>query len=296
MEILITGSHGLIGAALCASLAGSGHAVTRLVRRPPSKSDELNWDAVGSGSATRSGEFDVVFHLAGENIAAGRWTPARKKHIYESRVKSTLRLAGKLAGLPRQPEVFVVASAVGYYGDRGEEILDETSSPGQGFLAEVCRAWEKAAEPAAEKGIRVVHARFGMILDKNSGALGKMLPPFRLGAGGRIGSGSQYMSWIALEDAVRALAFVMENKSVKGPVNVTSPNPVTNREFTMTLGRVLHRPAVFALPAFAVRLAFGEMADALLLASERAVPKKLTDSGFQFLYPWLEPALRKILK
>jgi uncharacterized protein (TIGR01777 family) len=236
-----------------------------------------------------------VVHLAGENIASGRWTSEKKRAIRESRVNGTSLLSESLARLSRPPSVFLSASAIGYYGDRGDELLTEESPPGKGFLPDVCTNWEKATAPAVEKGIRTVHTRFGIILDANEGALAKMLTPFRMGIGGRIGDGKQWMSWIALADVVDALKYLIEDTSTRGPVNFVSPNPVTNAEFTKALGRVLSRPTLFPVPAFGVRLAFGEMADALLLSSQKVEPSVLADRGFPFTWPTLEPALRHIL-
>jgi uncharacterized protein (TIGR01777 family) len=238
---------------------------------------------------------DVVVHLAGENIASGRWTSEKKRAIRESRVNGTSLLSESLARLSRPPSVFLSASAIGYYGDRGDELLTEESPPGKGFLPDVCTNWEKATAPAVEKGIRTVHTRFGIILDANEGALAKMLTPFRMGIGGRIGDGKQWMSWIALADVVDALKYLIEDTSTRGPVNFVAPNPVTNAEFTKALGRVLSRPTLFPVPAFGVRLAFGEMADALLLSSQKVEPSVLADRGFPFTWPTLEPALRHIL-
>jgi uncharacterized protein (TIGR01777 family) len=243
-----------------------------------------------------SEEPDAVVHLAGENIAAGRWTERQKARIRDSRVKGTRLLCDLLARYSPPPKALVCASAVGYYGDRGDEILKEESAPGSDFLFDVCREWEAATQTAVERGIRVVNLRIGVVLSPLGGALAKMLTPFKLGAGGVIGSGRQYMSWIALDDVVRAFHFALTNQSLLGPVNAVAPNPVTNRDFTRTLGRVLSRPTVFPMPAFAARLAFGEMADALLLASTRVEPARLLAGSFIFRYPDLEGALRHLLR
>jgi uncharacterized protein (TIGR01777 family) len=234
--------------------------------------------------------------LAGENISEGRWTDSKKQRIRESRTRGTETIARALAGMPQPPRVLVSASAIGYYGDRGATVCDEATSPGKGFLPEVCVAWEAAAAPAAQAGIRVVHPRIGVVLANEGGALQKMLPPFRMGVGGRLGSGQQYFSWITLDDLVRALVFSIEQETVRGPVNATAPAPVTNNEFTKALGRVLSRPTFFPVPAIMARLAFGEMADALLLASTRVVPAALENHGFQFAQREIEPALRSLLK
>jgi uncharacterized protein (TIGR01777 family) len=239
--------------------------------------------------------FDAVVHLAGENIAAGRWTESVKERIRKSRVDGTQLLSRALARLKQPPRAVVQASAVGFYGNRGDESLTESSPRGQGFLPAVCVAWEAAAEPAEKQGIRVVFLRFGVILSRKGGALKKMLLPFRLGVGGVIGDGSQYMSWITLDDAVAAIQHALSTEGLRGPVNVVSPQPVTNRGFTRTLGRALGRPTVFPMPAFAARLAFGEMADALLLSSQRVLPDRLLGSGYSFRHPDLEPALRHVL-
>jgi len=292
MRVLLSGASGLIGSALARRLAASSEVV-RLVRRDPlSAAKEIRWDpAAGRIEPKQLEGFDAVVHLAGENIGAGRWTAAKKASIRASRVEGTSLLAKTLAGLNQPPKVLVSASAVGYYGDRGEEKLDESSGPGTGFLAEVCRAWEEAAMTAAEADVRVVLARFGVVLSPEGGALARLLPLFRFGLGGRLGSGRQYMSWIALEDAVGAIAFALENDSLRGPVNVSSPQPVTNREFTQTLGRVLRRPTLLHAPSIALRAVLGEMADEMLLASVRVYPRRLLEAGFSFSKPDLEAAL-----
>lgn len=297
MRILISGSHGLVGQSLIGALEPGGHEIYRLVRRAPHSEKEIEWSPDRYSIAiSRIEGFDAVYHLAGESIASGRWTDEKKKKIRESRTKGTKLLSDALANLAQPPKILISASATGYYGDRGDELLTETSPPGNGFLADICVEWEKATDHAKDKGIRVVNTRFGIILDKEGGALAKMLPPFRMGIGGRIGEGKQWMSWIALDDVVSALQFVLTNESMKGPVNFVAPNPVTNTEFTKTLGRVLARPTIFPIPAFGLRLVFGEMADALLLSSQRVEPVKLSDSGYQFAYGKLENALRSVLK
>jgi uncharacterized protein (TIGR01777 family) len=258
---------------------------------------EIGWQPDhGRIDAERLEGVDAVVHLAGENIASGRWTSEKKRAIRDSRVNGTVLLSESLARLSRPPSVFLSASAIGYYGDRGDELLTETSPRGKGFLPDVCINWERATAPAVEKGIRTVYTRFGIILDANEGALAKMLTPFRMGIGGRIGDGRQWMSWIALADVVNALKYLIEDTSTRGPVNFVSPNPVTNAEFTKTLGRVLSRPTLFPVPAFGARLAFGEMADALLLSSQKVEPGVLSDRGFPFTWPTLEPALRHMVK
>ena len=297
MKILVSGSHGLVGTALVRSLTGDGHEVIRLVRGEHAVgAPEVGWQP-------QQGRIDVehlegihaVVHLAGENIASGRWSAEKKKAIRESRVKGTALLSDALARLSRPPSVFLSASAIGYYGDRGDESLTEKSAPGKDFLSSVCVEWEQATRPAVEKGIRTVYTRFGIILDPNEGALGKMLPPFRMGVGGRVGDGKQWMSWIALDDVVNGLKFLLEDESIKGPVNFVAPEPVRNAEFTKTLGRILKRPTFFPVPAFGARLAFGEMADALLLSSQKVEPSVLEDKGFMFTWPTLEPALQHLI-
>ncbi|MFA5190524.1 MAG: TIGR01777 family oxidoreductase [Verrucomicrobiia bacterium] len=280
MNILLTGAGGLVGSALAPRLAAESHTITRLSHSQP-------WPELAA--------HDAVVHLAGENISTGRWTPERKERIRDSRVQVTRRLCEAVAKFAQPPRVVICASAVGYYGNRGDEVLREESAPGAGFLAEVCRDWEAATKPAVDAGIRVVNLRFGVILCATGGALAKMLTPFRLGLGGVLGDGQQWMSWVALDDVVGVISNALANETLRGPVNVVAPQPVTNREFTKTLGRVLHRPAVCPAPAFALRLAFGEMADALLLASQRAEPAKLLTSGFSFRFPKLGDALQDAL-
>jgi uncharacterized protein len=292
MKFIVTGSSGLVGTALVNALCSRGDEVTRLTRRPSvSSSDAAMWDA----EAQRLEAMDAVVHLAGENIASSRWTSAKKDQILASRVNSTRSLTGLLTQLKRPPRVLVCASAIGYYGSRGDETLTESSPAGEGFLADVCRAWEAAADTARQGRIRVVHLRLGMILSARGGALVKMLTPFRLGGGGIIGDGRQYWSWVTLDDVVRTIAFTVEKDQLVGPINVVSPQPVTNLEFTKTLGCVLHRPTVLPMPAFAARLALGKMADELLLASVRVLPSALTAVGFQFQHPQLEGALHAVL-
>jgi uncharacterized protein (TIGR01777 family) len=297
MHVLVTGSTGLVGSALVRRLTSEGHQVTRLVRTatPPGSSD-VSWDPAANRIATPALEgLDAVVHLAGENIATGRWTPAKKARIRDSRVQGTTLLCEALAQLVEAPKVLVSASAIGYYGDRGEQVMREESRPGDDFLADVCRAWEAATAPAEARDIRVVHLRIGMILSPDGGALAKMLTPFKLGAGGVLGSGQQYMSWIALDDIVGIIHHALHTEALRGPVNAVAPQAVTNRDFTKTLGRVLRRPTVLPMPAPVVRLLFGEMGDTLLLSSTRVVPARLEASGYAFRYPDLEGALRHLL-
>ena len=295
MRIMVTGATGLVGSALVPFLAAGGHEVVRLGRSVPAPGD-IRWDpAAGVLDGNAMEGLDGVVHLAGENIASGRWTAEKKRRIQESRVNGTRLLAETLAALERPPRVLVSASAIGFYGDRGGEELAEGSPAGVGFLPEVCREWEAATGAAERKGVRVAHARLGIVLSKDGGALAKMLTPFRLGAGGNIGNGRQYMSWITLDDTVAAMGHLLATESAAGPVNVVAPAPVTNGEFTRTFGRVLRRPTLFPMPGFAARLAFGEMAEALLLASTRVKPAGLLGSGFAFRHNSLEEGLRHVL-
>lgn len=297
MRILVTGSSGFIGSALIPHLVATGHGVTRLVRSAPRPGgEEVFWnpEAGKIDSASLEG-FDAVVHLAGENIAAGRWTARRKARIRDSRITGTRLLAQTLAGLVKRSRALICSSAIGYYGNRGDEILKESSPPGADFLAGVCCEWEAAAGPAAGAGIRVVNLRTGIVLGREGGVLGKMLLPFQLGLGGKIGGGKQYMSWIAMDDLAGVFLHALRTDSLAGPVNAVAPQPVTNAEFTKTLGRILHRPTLFPMPAFAARLALGEMADALLLSSARVEPARLVETGFQFRFRALEPAVRHVL-
>lgn len=267
-----------------------------VVRHPPrSDRGEIAWDPQqGRIDAAALAGLDAVVHLAGENIGE-RWTPARRQRIRDSRVQGTSLLAEALARMTDPPRVLVSASAIGYYGDRGAELLSESSGPGRDYLAGVAREWEAATEPAARAGVRTVIIRMGVALSPEGGALGRMLPVFRLGVGGQLGSGRQWMSWVSLPDVVRAVGFVIGHAELRGPVNVVAPEPVTNAEFTRTLARVLNRPALMFVPEVALRLVFGELADATLLVSQRAVPTRLTEAGFQFLHPNLDAALRALL-
>ena len=298
MKVLVSGASGLVGSALVSFLTTGGHSVTRLVRKDASRvgEDEVGWSP-DAGTIDQAGleGFDAVVHLAGENIASGRWTPQLKQQIRNSRVNGTRLLCEALAKCAQPPKVFIGASAIGYYGDRGEEIVTEESAAGEGFLADVCRDWEAAAAPITDGGTRTALLRIGVVLTTAGGALKKMLLPFRLGLGGVIGDGTQYMSCIALDDVTGAILHAMTHDAVSGPVNVVSPEAVTNREYTQTLGKVLGRPTIFPVPAFAARWAFGEMADALLLASTRVEPNVLSQTGYEFRYPRLESALRHVL-
>ncbi|CAN5260035.1 N/A [soil metagenome] len=299
MNVLVSGATGLIGSALTSELTDGGHRVIGLSRSRPSSEDTVRWDPdSGSLDALRLEGMDAVVHLAGEVIFSGpadRWTQAKKQRIMDSRKKGTRLLSGAISGLSDPPKVMVSASAIGYYGDHGNELLTEESETGSDFLAEVCREWEAAADPAREAGIRVAHPRFGLILSPDGGALGTTLPIFKLGLGGKIGSGSQYWSWVALDDVVGAIIHCLTNDAVGGPVNVGSPNPLTNAEYTKVLGKALNRPTVFPVPAPAARLMFGEVADALLLSSQRIEPAKLKETGYEFRHPELEGAFQHML-
>ena len=297
MIIAITGSSGLVGGALIHALEADGHLIRAVVRRAPrAGSDEIRWDPDnGTIDAAEFAGVDAVVHLAGENIAGHRWTKSFKDKILASRVRSTKLLCDTLSNLASKPAVLVSASAIGYYGDRGSELVDESATCGHGFLAEVCQQWEAATTVARDADIRVVNLRIGFVLSKDGGGLAKMLTPFRLGVGGVIGSGNQYISWIALDDLVRVIQFALSAAALVGPVNATAPNAVTNREFTKTLGSVLHRPTIFPMPAFAAKLAFGEMADEMLLGSIRVEPRALSNARFEFHYPQLDAALCRAL-
>lgn len=292
MKIAIAGASGLVGTALIPVLEMQGHAITRLVRQTP-RAGEIEWHPNQDEVSAASIEvFDIIINFAGENIAGGRWTDEQKRKIRDSRVNGTHLLSEAIAKMERKPRAFICASATGIYGDRDNEILDEQSESGGGFLAGVCREWEKACDLAVRAGVRVVNLRFGPILAREGGMLAKLLTPFKMGMGGKVGSGKQFISWVSMEDAVNAVVSAINDESIRGPLNVVSPNPVTNEEFTKTLGHVLNRPTALAMPAFAARLAFGEMADEMLLVSQRVMPRKLSASGFQFMYPELEAAFR----
>ncbi len=292
-RVAITGVTGLVGTALAAALRTDGHAVVPISRNPVSGG--VRWDPARRqlDASTLQG-VDTVVHLAGESIAGARWTDARKQLLATSRIGPTHFLAEALAGLDPKPRLLISASAVGIYGNRGDEVLAEDSATGADFLARLAVHWEEAADPARQAGLRVVHPRFGVILSSRGGALAKMLPPFRLGLGGPIGSGQQWMSWLALSDVVGAIRHVINVETISGPVNVVSPNPVRNAEFVRTLGEALHRPAIIPLPAFTLRLGFGELADATLLASQRVLPTVLQSSGFVPRFSMLRDALADV--
>jgi uncharacterized protein (TIGR01777 family) len=296
-RILITGSSGLIGSHLSTFLSKQGYNISHLVRKKNSnEGSEIYWDPTEELIANTSLEgFDTVIHLAGATIASWPWNQNKKALIKNSRVQGTHFLSKSLAELRSKPPLLICASAIGYYGHRGEELLDESSPAGRGFLSQVCQEWEAAADPAKKAGIRVAQLRFGMVLNSKRGALAKMLPAFKAGLGGKIGNGKQYMSWITLEEVVRIIKYVSDTPVLNDPINVVSPNPVTNEEFTKCLGQVLSRPVHFTLPSFILKTTLGQMADELLLASTRVTPKKLIDNGFSFQHAQLEPALKSIL-
>jgi len=299
-RVLVSGSSGLIGTALLPSLKASGTSVTRLARTGTSSSsaggdERIPWDPATAMSPEAVSGFDAVIHLAGESIV-GRWTAAKKAAIRDSRVVATRSLAQALAQAKQKPQVFVCSSAIGYYGDRAEEVLKEESAPGTGFLPEVCRQWEAATRAAADAGIRTVQIRTGIVLSAQGGALGKMLMPFKMGVGGRVGDGRQWMSWIDMQDMVGAIHHILKTDRLQGPVNLVAPKPVINAEFTKTLTSVLSRPAIFPMPAFAVKLAFGEMGEALLLGSQRVEPTQLVNSGYLFRFKDLAASLESTLK
>lgn len=298
MKVIVTGASGLVGRQLVPALKNEGHEVVRLVRdHRKTGPGAAFWDPrTGSIDAAALTGCEAAINLAGESIAAGRWNENRKRSIRESRLDATSTIAKTFATLEPRPRLIVNASAIGYYGNRGDEWLDETSRSGSGdYLSSVCRDWEAATEPARAAGVRVVKTRFGVILSKEGGALATMLTPFKLGLGGVVGSGRQYMSWIAIDDVVGAILHSINHAELAGPVNVVAPQPVTNAEFTKTLGRVLSRPTIFPMPAFAAKLAFGQMGDELLLGGQRVKPARLAETGYVFRYPELEAALRHVL-
>ncbi len=296
MNVLVSGSSGLVGSALVPRLRAAGHRVVCLVRRAP-KDDEIRWyPDQGVVPATKLRGFDAVVHLAGDGIADGRWTADKKRRLRESRTKPTRLLAETFAQMEDRPSVFVGASAIGYYGNRGDEVLTESSAPGTGFLADICQEWEAATSPMVQAGVRVVNLRIGIVLSSVGGALSRMLLPFRLGVAGNMGNGKQFYSWITLHDLVSTILFAIENRSLKGPVNAVAPQSIPNSVFTKALGRVLSRPTILPMPAFAARLIMGEMADELILASARVVPERLTEAGFAFRHADIDAALQHCIK
>jgi len=298
VDVAISGASGLLGTALADSLRADGHRVVRFVRGGLTGEDQIGWDPdAGRIDAPALEGIDAVVHLAGESIGARKWSPEQKRRIRESRTKGTAVLAAAVASREQKPSVFVSASAIGYYGSRGDEILTEDSAPGDDFLAQTCRDWEAETRPAADQGVRTVILRTGVVLAKHGGALKSMLLPFRLGLGGKQGSGKQWMSWIALDDEVSAIRAAIDDDRLHGPVDVTAPNPVTNADFAHALGRALHRPTVLPTPLFPLRMRFGrELVDTLLLASQRVMPTRLEAIGFPFRYPVLAPALEAIVQ
>ena len=295
MNILITGASGLIGSALVEHFVNEGHAIFSLQRNKATQSDSFwNFERLEEQYHDRS--FDAVIHLAGENIASGRWTRRKKSSILKSRVEGTTALVEYLSKCSHKPEVFICASAIGFYGNRGDSVLIESSSSGDNFVAEVCRKWEAAARAAKTSGIRVVNTRIGMVLSPNGGTLGTMLPSFKLGIAGIVGDGKQFVSWIDIRDIVSMVAFIIEEKSISGPVNFVAPNPVTNYEFTKTLGKVVAKPTVMKMPAFVAKTVFGQMGSELVLSSTRVIPKLLTDKGYVFIAATLEESLRFCLQ
>ena len=298
-KVLLSGASGMLGPAISDALERQGVRVLRLVRRVPGTANELQWAPSGAGIFQPEGleGLSAAVHLSGANVAARRWNEAYKQEMRDSRVTSTRTLSQTLARLKNPPKTLITASAVGLYGDRGDEVLSEDSAAGVGYyFPELCMAWEAAAQPAERAGIRVVHLRFGMVIARDGGAMARLAPLFRLGLGGRLGSGRQWMSWVSEPDAVSAVLYLLEETTLFGAINVVAPEPVTNATFTRELARAVHRPAVLPAPAFALRLAFGEMADEALLASTRAVPKRLQEAGFVFKHPTLAQALAEALR
>lgn len=297
MTVLVSGGSGLIGRTLIPYLRTGGHRVVQMVRRQPRfGQDEIFWDpSTGRLDAAKLRGIDAVIHLSGENIGKGRWTAEKKRRIIQSRTKSTALLAETIAALPDPPKVFACASAIGYYGNRGSAVMAEADDPGSDFISDVCRKWEDAAAPVQKSGVRTIFLRIGIVLTPAGGALGKLLVPFRMGIGGKISDGNQYMSWIGMDDAISAIRHCIRTPGLAGPVNIVSPNPVPNREFTDILGRVLSRPTLFSVPKTVIELAFGEMGRETVLSSTRVVPARLSDSGYRFRHPDLESALRHLL-
>jgi len=297
MKVLITGANGLIGTALQESFNEKGYEMLLASRKEPKDAQHIQWDMeTGFVDPEKLEGIDAVVHLAGENVSGLRWTEDKKKAIRDSRVLGTRNIVDAISKLKKKPTVFISSSAIGFYGERGDEEVTESSAAGDTFLAVVCKEWEGESRRAEDAGIRTVLLRTGIVLSKDGGALGTMLLPFKLGVGGVVGSGKQWMSWISLDDHIAAINFALENENMRGAVNSVSPNPVMNEEFTKTLGEVLYRPTFLPLPEFVVSMAFGEMGDALLLASTKVIPKRLADAGFEFKYPKLKRAIENAVK